>query len=290
MQLSNVQHARAGVIILITMIILFIDDAQFFVDTLYQFLLSRSWYNSAYFETLWVTLCYATIMSIPFTMSYISYFNKYKMDTSLQWHEAGTFVVLLEVVEYCSPLLVLDSIIPKRYDDVDPMEFQKHGKSSWIQITRALPQQAPPLSTMCTHLLGAFIIFDALFYVIHRVFHENSWLYSNIHKVHHNHDTVHTRVTNQLHFIERALLLLCANIGLRVVHAHPFTRTIFVPIFIMWLIDNHTGYQLPISIDKLVPFGLVAGPSAHFAHHKQGCKNYQPFFTYIDKIVAYCQS
>ena len=278
--------ARLGLLLVMSVGLCYLPQLQTVVNELYQFLLDQTWYHSAYFETVWVTFCYAVMVCIPCWIGYVPFMDNYKMDKGMHWQDAGVGGVMLEVVWYTAPLLFLDAVIPKKYDNVSSLEFQRHGRTSWIQVTRAMPEDAPPVLTICFHIVGALVIFDVLFYVVHRTLHENPWLYHHIHRVHHNHHTVHTRVTNQLHFIERSLLLLCANIGLRVMHAHPFTRTIFVMVFVMWLIDNHTGYHLPITIGELVPFGLVAGPSVHFMHHQHGSKNYQPFFTYLDKLAS----
>lgn len=86
-----------------------------------------------------------------------------------------------------------------RYSDIySRREIQAATKSLCIQLVTHLP-----LSIMANmlypdfsgsdypnwYLLGqipvAVVITDALFYYSHRIFHSNSWLYENIHKLHH---------------------------------------------------------------------------------------------------------
>ena len=45
------------------------------------------------------------------------------------------------------------------------------------------------------------------------------------------------------------------------------TRSIFIIIFILILIDNHSGYDLPWAYHRLAPSGLIAGPRVHHDHH-----------------------
>lgn len=274
---------RFGCVIFIASLLINREILQTYIDQVYSEIYDNKFFKSVYFETIWVTMCYAVLVIIPFTMDKFVCFDKYKCEPNIKWQSTTIVQIIIELIQYISPLMVLDTFLVKQYNNVDYSVIKEH-KSSWIQKIRPLPLQAPTVTEILVQLLGAFVIYDVLFYVVHRTLHSNHWLYVNIHKVHHEHGSLHTRITNQLHVVERIILILSANQALKIMYAHPLTRAIFVPLFVLWLIDNHSGYSSNISLDKIVPFGLVAGPETHHEHHEKGSQNYQPFFTYIDTI------
>ncbi|KAK2168501.1 hypothetical protein LSH36_16g03027 [Paralvinella palmiformis] len=261
------------------------DDLQVFVDSLWRHLKTTWLFNSVYFETWWVTLNYAIILAWPFFCSKVPYFKRYQIDSSLTWHDAGLKTIVLEMVTYCTPLMILDTFMVKRYAGAgeDLLTIQK---SRWLQRIRILPDDAPSLPEIFGHLTASFIIYDAIFYLVHLTLHKNTWLYKHVHAYHHEHPMLHGRVTNKLTIVERIVLVLSANQALKIVRAHPLTRTIFVPLFVGWLIENHSGYDLPWTMDKVVPFRLIGGSRYHYEHHMKGSKKYQPFFTYIDRLMT----
>ena len=212
-------------------------------------------------------------------------FFRYKIDPSTPgWRHVGLKKVLLETIHYATPFLILDFTTVKKYPGVNPSEWSIR-RNSFIQTTRALPQKAPSIMDIGCQLLGAFVLFDIFFCFIHYTLHRNAWLYKNIHAYHHDHNPMTAKVVNQLSLVEEVLQILAANEALKLVSAHPLTRTIFVPLFLVELTENHCGYDLPWSLDKIVPFGILGGARAHWAHHEKGARHYAPFSTVIDKFI-----
>ena len=217
-------------------------------------------------------------------MDKIPAFNRYKIEPCVMWQSAGLKKILLEAIVYCTPLMTLDTFMVKKYTGVDPQEWEIL-KQTVVQRTRALPAEPPTVFQVAWQLAATFILYDLMFYLVHMTVHKNMWLYTNVHASHHNHDVVFSRVTNQLTVVERIVLVLAANQALKMVHSHPLTRAIFVPLFIAMLVENHCGYDLPFTFDKVVPLGLYGGAAHHYEHHACGSRNYEPFFTYFDKVV-----
>lgn len=174
----------------------------------------------------------------------------------------------------------------KRYNGVSP-EVISEKRHYWIQQTRALPDYCPTIYEIIWDLTAALLIYDALFFVIHLLLHRNVHFYEWFHKEHHMHDRLHARVTHQLTVTERVGLVLTANFALKLVHAHPLTRILYVPVFLWLLIENHAGYDLPWSVDKWIWIPRMGGPRHHYQHHMRGSGNYQPFFTYLDTIYQF---
>ena len=172
-----------------------------------------------------------------------------------------------------------------RYAGVDPAEWTVRRRD-WLQVTRSLPPTPPSLAQVAWQLVASLLIYDAIFYVVHRLLHSNATLYERVHAPHHTHDVVCSRVTNRLSVIERLLLVLSANFALKLVRAHPLTRAVFVPVFVCWLVGNHCGYDLPWSLDKVLPPNVMLSSAEHYRHHVSGTRSYQPFFSYIDNFMA----
>ena len=265
---------------------LYYQQAQDKLNDFYNYAISTWFFNSVYFETWFTIVVYGVLLPFPYLMSKLPVFDRYKIDPNIHWQGAGIKRQLCEIVEYAVPLNLMDTFMVKKYTNcgINPDEWDLR-RADWIQHTRALPEQPPTIIQIGYQLLFAFILYDIIFFCVHYMAHKNAWLYKNVHSLHHNHDVVFSRVTNQLTICERILLVLSANFSLRLVHSHPLTRAIFIPLFVGWLIENHLGYDLPITLDKVIPGGLVGGASRHYAHHVHGNRFYQPFFTYIDAYL-----
>jgi cholesterol 25-hydroxylase len=261
------------------------EDINQALETTYTYLLSSVVFCGAFFETLWVPVVSVFIYAVPFIMDRTGIGSRYKLHSDVKWVDAGVLGIVRETIEYCVPLLILDATKAKSYPGVDPDHF-KRKTSGWLQLERALPDWSPTLGQVVLQMAGAFVLFDVGFYQIHSTLHSNQWLYKHLHAFHHDHGRVHTRVTNKLHVVERLAHILVANYALKAMGAHPLSRTLFVPLFVGWLMYNHSGYDIPWMPDHLIPWGVASGSREHMAHHDHGKANYQPFFTYIDRYMS----
>ncbi|XP_060589246.1 cholesterol 25-hydroxylase-like [Ruditapes philippinarum] len=280
--------ARCSLVFVTVSAIMYYDHIQTCINSSYTYLLSTYLFNSVYFETFFATFCYAVITVYPWFISKIRKLDIYKIDPHVQY-EHVTFVEIFKMlIVYNTPLMMLDTITVKKYHGVDPSVWTEK-KKMFIQSTRALPSAPPSVVAIAVQLVASLILYDALFFIIHYALHKNFFLYKNVHRQHHEHGVLHNHVTNKLTIVERITLILSANFALKVFNSHPFTRMIFIPIFIGILIENHTGYDMPFGLHRIVPFGMVGGSVKHFAHHQSGQGNYQPIFTYLDKLLyLYC--
>lgn len=161
--------------------------------------------------------------------------------------------------------------------------------SSPLQLERAIPFVPPTSRRIVLELMGAFFIYDALFFAIHIAFHYIRPL-ARIHNPHHTHAEMHPQVTNRLSIAERLSLILLANFALNIIRSHVFTRTCFVPLFVYLLIEVHCGMDLDWGYEKLMPSGWGAGPRIHAEHHRTGRGSYAPFFRWWDVGLMYAES
>ena len=217
-----------------------------------------------------------------------------------------------EIALYAAPLLAMDFIMIKKFAGVSVTDIRRSGGypvidpaqhesmspyflkptlhnfrlTSPLHLHRALPQEPPTSRRVVLELMIAFFIYDALFFFIHIAFHRIKSL-ARIHLPHHTHSEMHPQVTNRLSITERLSLILLANFSLNIIGSHVFTRTMFVPIFVYLLVDVHSGLDLPLGYDKIIPFGMGAGSKVHAVHHRTGEGAFQPFFTWWDKGVEW---
>ena len=258
------------------------DRIQFSINALWDYLRFQPFFFSAYFESVYVTVVYGLIIAFyPYTMHYISLLSKFKVKEDVTYVHQTVLGMMQDAIVYMAPLLFADAVIQKKYWGVPEREWAIRSEH-WIQTTRALPAEPPNFLTLCLHVAGSVVVFDALFFLVHLTLHKNAFLYRHIHALHHRHGPLHAHVTNQLTFVERGAIVAAANYSLKLFGAHPLTRLVFVVVFLWLLVDNHTGYDLPWSPHRLAPAGLMGGPAAHHAHHTNGARHYQPFFTYLD--------
>lgn len=270
-----------GIVLLVT----YKDFVQETVNYSWEFLRDSWFFRSVYFETVFATLCYGVIVFIyPKLINGCRFLDEYKISTDVYYESCGSIKDFLqEAVVYISPLMILDTVMVKKYCGVH-QSIWAEKRTTLIQTTRALPDSPPTVFQICFHLMASLIVFDALFFTVHIILHRNYFLYKNFHAYHHDHGVVNAHTTNKLTIVERIALILSANESLKVFNSHPMTRMLFVPVFIAILIDNHTGYDLPIGLHRLLPYGLAGGSVKHFTHHMQSTRNYQPIFTYLDKL------
>ena len=166
--------------------------------------------------------------------------------------------------------------------------FHNFTLSSPLQLERALPPTMPTSRRIVFELIGAFFIYDALFFAIHLAFHRIRPL-ARIHSPHHTHAEIHPQVTNQLSVTERLALVLLANFSLNIIGSHVFTRTCFVPLFVYLFVEVHCGMDLDWGYDKLMPAGWGAGPKVHAKHHQTGSGAYAPFFRWWDAGLVWVE-
>ena len=69
---------------------------------------------------------------------------------------------------------------------------------------------------------------------------------------------------------------------------HPLTQWLFLVGAIQVSVEAHCGYSVGLfaPLQRLLPFGLWGGNAHHDNHHKAPRRNFQPFFTYLDRAFG----
>jgi len=249
------------------------------------------------FETLHVLalgpMLYVTWFVPIINMAWTQQYQIRKLHPKLQppianhvplWPGASFRHGIWQVVTYGIPLFTLDFFLRKYYDGVDPEVWASQPYIGGLHLTRLLPDSAPTVREVVGHTVGALVLYDAMFFMLHYVLHTFPAVYTLVHKYHHDHESVSHHVTNQLTPWERVFLILTANFSLKLMRAHPLTRNVFTHAFIWLLMDSHSGYDFPVWLDKAVP--LVGGSISHYTHHVRHSVHFAPLFTWLDWLAG----
>ncbi|OCT71392.1 cholesterol 25-hydroxylase-like protein [Xenopus laevis] len=152
----------------------------------------------------------------------------------------------------------------------------------WRPVT--LPTGAPQLHRLLLDVISCLLLFDFQSFIWHLVHHKIPWLYKNFHKMHHKYTSTFALATQYSGAWETLSLGIFAGVAPIVLGCHPMTEMVFFIVNIYLSVEDHSGYDLPWSSHKLVPFGLCGGPGHHDLHHQKFNYNYAPYFTHWDKL------
>jgi sterol desaturase/sphingolipid hydroxylase (fatty acid hydroxylase superfamily) len=133
--------------------------------------------------------------------------------------------------------------------------------------------------------IGMFYILEDFFhYWGHRLLH-TTWLYQNVHKLHHFYEVPFGLTAVYAHWVEFIFLGICTFLPpLLAVRPHFLT---YFTWFVLRQIDavfTHSGYEIPVPILDLFP--SYGGIPFHDYHHKSFNYNYGSRFTYLDKLFG----
>ncbi|XP_059918014.1 cholesterol 25-hydroxylase-like protein 1, member 1 [Gadus macrocephalus] len=150
----------------------------------------------------------------------------------------------------------------------------------------AVPQEAPSVYELLVDGLAVLLLFDTQYFIWHVVHHKHLQLYRWVHAIHHEYISPFSWSAEQLSIPELMAVGFWGNLDPVLLGCHPLT-TWCVTVFSIWMsVEDHIGYDLPWTLNRVVPFGLLGGAPAHDMHHqKPGC-NFAPFFRHWDRIFG----
>lgn len=150
----------------------------------------------------------------------------------------------------------------------------------------ALPTSAPTVVEVFIGGLATLLLFDTQYYIWHVVHHKNSHLYRWVHAIHHEYVAPFSWSTEQLSGAELMTVGFWSNLDPILLKCHPLTIWC-TTVFSIWMsVEDHIGYDLPWTLNHLVPFGLLGGAPAHDMHHQKPSSNYAPFFSHWDRLFG----
>lgn len=112
----------------------------------------------------------------------------------------------------------------------------------------------------------AYLVEDVLFYITHRICHENKWLYQNVHKIHHEWQTPCAFIATYAHPLEHAFVnVLPATLGICLFSGHFMFDFMWFFLACTNTLITHCGYHFP---------GCIIFPERHDFHHERFTENY----------------
>jgi len=152
-----------------------------------------------------------------------------------------------------------------------------------------LPLLAPSLLEFSWHLALCLVVGDFLIYWEHRIMHMIPFTRKHIHSVHHEYTAVFSWAGGWVHPLEDAIVVLCQAITPVLLAVHPLTFWIFAFVWVLCLIDEHSGHDVWWSPYQLLPFNnrpLGGGAAPHDIHHYQVTKNFGFVFCAWDHLFG----
>jgi len=145
----------------------------------------------------------------------------------------------------------------------------------------------PPFPNVWTTILPSvvfcYFVEDFYFYWIHRLLHWGPF-YKYIHKVHHEHAAPFGIAGEYAHPIETVFLGIGTILGPLILRAHLLTLWVWLFFRVWQVIDCHSGYNFPWSVNRFVPFW--GGAEFHDFHHMAFVGNFASTFKIWDKIFG----
>ncbi|KAG9335316.1 hypothetical protein JZ751_005365 [Albula glossodonta] len=158
--------------------------------------------------------------------------------------------------------------------------------SSLVVPPPPLPTRAPRVLELLSSWLGLLLVFDTQYYIWHMVHHKNRDLYRWVHALHHDYAAPFSWATEHLSAVELMTVGFWSNLDPILFRCHPMTTWLTAVISIWMSVEDHIGYDLPWTLNRLVPLGLFGGAPAHDMHHQKPNSNFAPFFSHWDRIFG----
>ncbi|XP_021431438.1 cholesterol 25-hydroxylase-like protein [Oncorhynchus mykiss] len=230
------------------------------------------------------------------------------------WLRSPFFPVLFSLSVYltfCLPFVVLDLLSP-RLAWIRTFKIQQKSHVSWTMMWSCLAHslynhvvflfpltvlhwfwrpatfmpEAPGTLRLIWDVVACLLLFDFQYFIWHLLHHKVPWLYRTFHKVHHKHTSTFALTTEYSGAWETLSLGFFAGVNPLLLGCHPLTEMLFYILNIWLSVEDHSGYDLPWSTHRLVPFGLYGGAPHHDLHHLKFKSNYAPYFTHWDRVFG----
>jgi len=155
----------------------------------------------------------------------------------------------------------------------------------WVPDT-PLPPKAPDMFTFISQQFLMLMMFDFQHGLWHLIHHKVRWLYRNFHSVHHQFHSSFSWVTQVAHPWEIFTVGTFVTVNGWLFNAHPMTYWSYMALNVFVSVESHSGYDLPLTLDKIIPFGIYGGAIKHDMHHMKPLTNFQPFFSTWDRLIG----
>jgi methylsterol monooxygenase len=167
-----------------------------------------------------------------------------------------------------------------------PQIWLFHPMCQYFGLTTSVP--FPSVYTMAYQIAIFFVLEDAWHYWAHRAMHASSFLYKNIHKIHHQYSAPFGIAAEYASPIE-VMILGFGTVGCPIVWCaitkdlHILTMYTWIVLRVFQAVDAHSGYEFPWSLHHFFP--VWAGAEHHDVHHEKFIGNYASSFRWWDFVL-----
>lgn len=210
------------------------------------------------------------LMIIDFSGNRLRFLYKYKIQVNVQVTWPMVFRAL-RMNLFNNVLLILPATI---------------AQCIWVPPT-PMPPEAPSVQEFLSQIFMMLIIFDFQYWIWHTTHHKIKWLYRNFHAIHHQFHSTFGWTTQYTHPWEVFTLGLFTTVDGWFFECHPLTFWGFMVANIYASVEDHCGFDFPISLSHIIPFGLYGGSAKHDMHHMRPLTNFQPHFRTWDRIMGW---
>ncbi|RYN47572.1 Methylsterol monooxygenase [Alternaria tenuissima] len=203
----------------------------------------------------------------------IPFFNRYK----IQAHKVPSAWEQTQ----CALLVLLSHFTVEL-----PQIWLFHPMCQYFGLETSVP--FPSIYKMAYQIAIFFVFEDAWHYWAHRAMHASSFLYKNIHKIHHQYSAPFGLAAEYASPIE-VMVLGFGTVGVPIVFCaitkdlHILTMYVWIIFRLSQAIDAHSGYEFPWSLHHFLPFW--AGAEHHDVHHEKFIGNYASSFRWWDFVL-----
>lgn len=108
-----------------------------------------------------------------------------------------------------------------------------------------MPAEAPTLSVFLYEIIWCFIAGDFFIYWEHRIMRMIPYLRHNVHSVHHKYSAVFSWAGGWVHPFEDTIVIMCEIIPAQFLfNVHPLSLWIFTALWVICLVDEHSGHAV----------------------------------------------
>ncbi|KAI0618664.1 ERG3 Sterol desaturase [Pyrenophora tritici-repentis] len=203
----------------------------------------------------------------------IPFFNRYK----IQQHKVPTAWEQTQ----CALLVLLSHFTVEL-----PQIWLFHPMCQYFGLSTSVP--FPSVYKMAYQIAIFLVLEDTWHYWSHRAMHASSFLYKNIHKIHHQYSAPFGLAAEYASPIE-VMILGFGTVGVPIVFCaitkdlHILTMYVWIACRVFQAIDAHSGYEFPWSLHHFLPFW--AGAEHHDVHHEKFIGNYASSFRWWDFVL-----
>ncbi|EGC38421.1 hypothetical protein DICPUDRAFT_76017 [Dictyostelium purpureum] len=241
---------------------------------------------NTYIEPTWFSLVnkctednfifYGTILAhsgsfLLFNMQYIlydliPYFNKYKIQKNIK--NSLNFKKIIFTLFY---QVFLDVCF--LYFSIPILKYFGFGPRTPL----------PSLFYFISSLMICVVLDDFFSYFIHRTIH-TPFFYKHVHKKHHILTSPDGFSAEYITLYEGLAYGMATFVCTVLFQRHLFSFWAFIIFKVYEIVETHSGYNVPWSPSKLIPFW--GGATFHDYHHRNSVGNYASTFTLWDKLFG----